>query len=74
MEIESIDFCDLSIDLIPVELRELDQWVAWRAEARDGDKPTKIPYVASNCERRASSVDPETWCCFKEAAKAASNP
>ena len=36
---------------IPAELRNLDQWVVWRLEERDG-KPTKVPYRAADPKRR----------------------
>ncbi len=50
---------------IPQELRELEQWVCWRGEERDG-KLTKVPYTAGTV-RRASSTDPTTWSTFEEA-------
>jgi putative DNA primase/helicase len=55
---------------IPAELRELEQWVIWRPEDRDG-KATKVPHCARPPHWRASSVDPETWARFTEAAHAA---
>ncbi len=51
---------------IPAELRNLNQWVAWRAEARNG-KTTKVP-VSPNTLRLASSTDPGTWGTFAAAA------
>ncbi len=52
-----------SIDLnnIPEELRELDQWVAW--------KTLKYPLNALT-GKHASTSDPSTWCSFKEACEA----
>jgi primase-polymerase (primpol)-like protein len=44
---------------IPEELAELDQWVCWRYEERDG-KPTKVPYTPDTA-RRASCTDLSTW-------------
>ena len=53
---------------IPPELRALDQWVLWKAEARNG-KATKIPYSARSTGR-ASSTDPQTWASFDDARTA----
>lgn len=49
---------------VPDSLTELDQWVVWRYEHRDG-KPTKVPYQSTG--RPASSADPKTWCSWNEA-------
>jgi primase-polymerase (primpol)-like protein len=54
---------------IPVELRELPQWVVWRLELRDG-KQTKVPYRADG-SGRASTTDPATWATFETALEAA---
>ena len=55
----------LFTEIIPEELKELDQWVVYRLEYQpDKEKPTK-PLFQANGER-ASSTDPETWCTFKE--------
>jgi hypothetical protein len=59
----------MSLDAIPVELRERPQWVTWKAEVRDG-KPTKVPYRADGAGR-ASSTDPATWATFTAARVAA---
>jgi len=55
--------------VIPQELTERPQWVAWRTEMRDG-KPTKVPYQPTS-EQRASSTDPSTWVSFEQATLAA---
>ena len=55
--------------MIPQELTERPQWVAWRTEMRDG-KPTKVPYQPTS-EQRASSTDPSTWVSFEQATLAA---
>lgn len=52
----------------PQELQELDQWVVWRIEGRDG-KPTKIPYNALTGSR-ADSTAPATWSSFEQAVHA----
>lgn len=55
----------IHVDLIPTELKERPQWVAWRYEEREG-KRTKVPYCVSTGER-ASSTDPATWTAFEAA-------
>lgn len=49
-------------------MRELEQWLCWRLEERDG-KQTKIPY-SPRTGSRASSTDPATWATFSEAVEA----
>lgn len=56
---------DSSMSLVPAfrvpdDLTELDQWVLWRRE-----RNTKVPYATTG--RRASSIDPATWCSYGEA-------
>ncbi|WP_317176064.1 hypothetical protein [Halomontanus rarus] len=51
--------------VLPVDLRERDQWVCWRQEQRNG-KETKIP-VTPGTGAFASSTDPETWASFETA-------
>lgn len=48
--------------------KDLNQWVCWRSEERDG-KPTKVPY-SPRFGSRARSDDPETWGTFAEAREA----
>lgn len=57
---------------VPQELREMHQWVCWRLEERDG-KTTKVPYVAQQRRRKASSTDPKTWRTFEEAVEASAH-
>jgi putative DNA primase/helicase len=52
---------------VPGSLAELEQWLLWRYEQRDG-KPTKVPYQINGT--RASSTDPATWCAFESALNA----
>ena len=47
---------------IPIELRQLNQWILWRYEETDGDKPTKVPYAPD--WRHAAVNDPSTWSAF----------
>lgn len=47
-------------DAIPEDLKNVDQWVVWKYEGRNGSgKPTKVPYQTNG--QRASSTDPSTW-------------
>src|SRR5215213_7622931 len=51
-----------------LDMRDLRQWLCWRAEERDGE-PTKIPYSPLT-GHRASSTTPETWTGYQEAVRA----
>lgn len=53
-------------DNIPVEMRAYNQWVVWRFEESDGDKPTKIPYSPIN-GRMAKVNDSSTWGSYHDA-------
>ena len=62
-------------DHIPLELKQLPQWVLWRYEARansnGGSRQTKVP-----CQRNgllAKSTDPKTWCSYQLASEALAN-
>jgi len=56
---------------IPKMLKELPQWVNWKAELRDGeDKPTKVPYDPKTLGAvRAKTNDSSTWGTFEQASK-----
>lgn len=57
-----------SFDSVPIELRNLPQWVLWRYETRGVDsKPTKVPYQRNGTG--ASSTDPAHWITFEEAQR-----
>lgn len=61
---------------VPEALRERNQWVCWRYEAKDG-KPnelTKMPYQAKKPDRKASSKGEQTWSDFATALRSANNP
>ncbi|KAA6454390.1 phage/plasmid primase, P4 family [Bacillus cereus] len=47
---------------IPIELRNLPQWVLWRKEKRDG-KPTKVPYQINS--KMAQANNRNTWSSFE---------
>lgn len=51
-----------AIDDLPTTLTDLDQWVCWKAELRDG-KPTKVP-INPRTGSYASTTDSETWTNF----------
>jgi primase-polymerase (primpol)-like protein len=52
---------------IPKELRNLEQWVLWRLEKRDG-KSTKVPYQDNGL--KALADDPRTWSTFDRVVRA----
>ncbi len=58
------------LNKIPAELRQFDSWVVWKFEQifdKDGlPKMTKAPYCAKT-GKRASSIDPESWCSLDQA-------
>lgn len=60
---------DVRADAIPPELRALGV-VLWRAEQRGDGKPTKVPYMVADPQRKASSTDPATWGTFADAVEA----
>jgi putative DNA primase/helicase len=62
---------------VPVQMKQLPQWVVWRFEQREaGKKPTKIPYNALQLKgaglspwAKARSNESETWCTFETACE-----
>ncbi len=56
------------MNIIPVEVTEVPQWVLWRYEGRDG-KLTKVPYQARTRLYRARTDDPRTWASFEIATQ-----
>jgi primase-polymerase (primpol)-like protein len=68
------DALDLKPTAVPDELREREQWVAWRYEFDDDrDEWTKVPIQVPAAPRGragyASSTDPETWTTFENAVE-----
>ncbi len=64
----------LSVNNIPLELRERSQWVVWKFKSRRGEnslpgQQTKVPFRADT-GGAASSTNPQTWCSFEEAYQA----
>ncbi|QBZ71743.1 hypothetical protein [Pseudomonas phage KP1] len=57
------------LENIPLEMRVYVQWVMWRYEDTDSQKPTKVPYSARN-GKLASVSDPSTWATFDECTAA----
>lgn len=47
----------------PESYKKLPIWALWRIEADSKGRPTKVPYSAHS-NRRASSIDPNTWGTF----------
>ena len=59
-----------NVTAIPAELRELEHWLVWRTEMRDGRR-TKVPYDPKRPQLHARSTDPATWAPFEVAARVA---
>lgn len=57
---------------IPTELKQLNQWLVWKAELTTEGQPTKIPYNPRS-GHKASVTDARTWSSFEDAVKAAPN-
>ena len=57
---------------VPADMREYAQWVVWRYEDRDSNKPTKVPYDPKT-GRLASVADASTWGTFEQAMHALSS-
>lgn len=53
---------------IPLELRQLPQWVLWKLEDIGAKKPTKIPYTIYG--ELANVNDPSTWATFEQVIEA----
>jgi len=53
---------------VPAQLRALPQWVLWKYEGREGEKPKKPPFTIDG--ERASIINPETWSTFPKAVQA----
>lgn len=54
---------------VPEALTERPQWVVWRFESREGDKPTKVPLNARTGTLAATN-NPATWVTWGEALEA----
>ncbi len=52
---------------VPDDLTELDRWLLWRIETREG-RPAKVPY--SVVGRRASTTNPRDWAPFERVLNA----
>lgn len=60
----------LVTNAIPLELRRVPQWVCWKLDRRNGDKPTKIPVNPRNM-KLAKSDERATWGTYRDAYHAA---
>jgi len=58
---------EISLDLIPNELKKYPNWVNWRTEKRDG-KDTKIP-INPKTGGKAQTDNPQTWGTYHDAVK-----
>ena len=58
-----------ALDRIPQALKDLKQWVVWRAIKRDGTF-TKVPFQALHLGSPAKANDPNTWSHFDDAVQA----
>lgn len=56
----------MSFTNIPQEIKRLNQWVAWKPEAKGNGKVDKIP-IDVKTGKLASSTDPKTWDRFDKA-------
>lgn len=56
-------------DNIPHEMHFYRQWVVWRFEETDGDKPTKVPYNP-HTGQHAAVDNPATWVDYHTAVSA----
>jgi hypothetical protein len=54
---------------IPAEMRAVDRWVVWQY-VLVGGRWTKVPYIATEPARKASSTNPKTWRSFADALAA----
>ena len=63
----SSPFLPVDIEGIPDELKQLNQWLTWRAVTR-GDKISKVPYAVGG-RGKGKSNDPSTWGSFADALK-----
>lgn len=52
---------------IPLELKELKQWIVWKLELGKDDKLTKVPYRIDFPGAHASSTNPKSWTTFDNA-------
>ncbi|WP_066634459.1 phage NrS-1 polymerase family protein [Desulfolucanica intricata] len=57
---------------IPAELRQIPQWVCWKAKPGKNGKIDKVPFDPKT-GRAASSTDPATWRTFGQAVAASKN-
>lgn len=63
----------MSYQNLPKEIQTFKQWVLWKFEGTDGEKPTKVPYSPNN-HRHAKVNDPSTWGSFDECLHILSTP
>ncbi|OPX90290.1 MAG: hypothetical protein A4E53_01176 [Pelotomaculum sp. PtaB.Bin104] len=57
---------------IPAELKQLPQWVVWKARRKNNGKVDKIPFDPKT-GRAASTTNPETWSTFDHTVEVSRN-
>lgn len=57
----------MAFENVPKCLRSLKQWVNWKLQQRNGDKPTKVPVTIAGYD--ASSTNPADWYSFESVCK-----
>src|ERR1700728_746659 len=62
----------MNFNNIPQELRARPQWICWKLEDIGASKPTKLP-INARTGKLAAVDNPESWCDFATAVKAAPN-
>jgi len=60
----------ITLEALPTEIRTSRRCVIWRREPTATGGTTKVPYVATDPLRKASSTDAETWRSFADAQAA----
>lgn len=60
----------IALEALPTEIRTSSRCVIWRHESTATGGTTKVPYVATDPLRKASSTDPKTWRSFADAQAA----
>jgi hypothetical protein len=59
-----------ALDALPADIKTSGRCVIWRRESTASGGMTKVPYVATDPCRLASSTNPETWRSFADAQAA----
>src|SRR5437762_501309 len=60
----------IALDALPADIKTSGRCVIWRRESTATGGTTKVPYVATDPWRLASSTNPDTWRSFADAQAA----